>query len=93
MNLTRAPLGIPLDSVKPDHALGFFLRGEGLHPTYSGHLSTPGTFGAMGAGTTNFWVDPVRNMTMVCLTTGFLEEANSALRFQRLSDVAIAEFA
>jgi CubicO group peptidase (beta-lactamase class C family) len=73
--------------------LGFFLRGEGLHPTYSGHLSTPGTFGAMGAGTTNFWVDPVRNMTMVCLTTGFLEEANSALRFQRLSDVAIAEFA
>jgi len=73
--------------------LGFFLRGEGLHPTYSGHLSTPGTYGAMGAGTTNFWVDPVRNMTMVCLTTGFLEEANSALRFQRLSDVAIAEFA
>jgi len=73
--------------------LGFFLRGEGLHPTYSGQLSTPGTFGAMGAGTTNFWVDPVRNMTMVCLTTGFLEEANSALRFQRLSDVAIAEFA
>jgi CubicO group peptidase (beta-lactamase class C family) len=72
--------------------LGFFLRGEGLQPTYSGHLSTPGTFGAMGAGTTNFWVDPVRNMTMVCLATGFLEEANSALRFQRLSDVAIAEF-
>jgi CubicO group peptidase (beta-lactamase class C family) len=72
--------------------LGFFLRGVGLYPTYSGHLSTPGTFGAMGAGTTNFWVDPVRNMTMVCLTTGFLEEANSALRFQRLSDVAIAEF-
>jgi CubicO group peptidase (beta-lactamase class C family) len=73
--------------------LGFFLRGEGLQPTYSGHLSTPGTYGAMGAGTTNYWVDPVRDMTMVCLTTGFLEEANSALRFQRLSDVAIAEFA
>ena len=48
--------------------------------------------GAMGAGTTNYWVDPVRDITMVCLTTGFLEEANSALRFQRLSDVAIAEF-
>jgi CubicO group peptidase (beta-lactamase class C family) len=73
--------------------LGFFLRGEGLNPTYFGHLSTPGTYGAMGAGTTNFWVDPARNITMVCLTTGFLEEANSALRFQRLSDVAIAEFA
>jgi CubicO group peptidase (beta-lactamase class C family) len=72
--------------------LGFFLRGEGLHPTYCGQLATPGAYGAMGAGTTNFWVDPVRNITMVCLTTGFLEEANSALRFQRLSDVAIAEF-
>jgi CubicO group peptidase (beta-lactamase class C family) len=72
--------------------LGFFLCGEGLHPTYCGHLATPGAYGAMGAGTTNFWVDPARNMTMVCLTTGFLEEANSALRFQRLSDVAIAEF-
>lgn len=73
--------------------LGFFLRGEGLQPTYSGHLSTPGTYGAMGAGTTNYWVDPARDMTMVCLSTGFLEEANSALRFQRLSDIAIAEFA
>ena len=72
--------------------LGFFLRGEGMIPTYFGHLASPRSFGAMGAGTTNFWVDPDRDMTMVCLTTGFVEEANSALRFQRLSDVAIAEF-
>jgi CubicO group peptidase (beta-lactamase class C family) len=73
--------------------LGFWLRGEGMEPSYTGHLSSPGTFGGMGAGTTNFWVDPVRQMTMVCLTTGFMEEANSGIRFQRLSDVAIAEFA
>ncbi len=73
--------------------LGFFLRGEGLAPTYCGHLASPRTYGAMGAGTTNFWVDPERDITMVCLTTGFMEEANSALRFQRLSDVAIAAFA
>ena len=73
--------------------LGFFLRGEGMIPTYCGHLASPRCFGAMGAGTTNFWVDPERQMTMVCLTTGFVEEANSAIRFQRLSDVAIAEFA
>jgi CubicO group peptidase (beta-lactamase class C family) len=72
--------------------LGFFLRGEGMVPTYCGHLASPGAFGAMGAGTTNFWVDPERDMSMVCLTTGFLEEANSAMRFQRLSDVAIATF-
>jgi len=72
--------------------LGFFLRGEGMIPTYCGHLASPRSFGAMGAGTTNYWVDPERDMTMVCLTSGFVEEANSALRFQRLSDVAIAEF-
>jgi CubicO group peptidase (beta-lactamase class C family) len=73
--------------------LGFWLRGDGMVPSYTGHLSSRGTYGGMGAGTTNFWVDPVRQMTMVCLTTGFLEEANSGMRFQRLSDVAIAEFA
>jgi CubicO group peptidase (beta-lactamase class C family) len=72
--------------------LGFFLRGEGMVPTYCGQLASPSAYGAMGAGTTNYWVDPERDMTMVCLTTGFLEEANSAMRFQRLSDVAIAEF-
>jgi CubicO group peptidase (beta-lactamase class C family) len=90
-NYARELKGWPL--FPANLGLGFFLRGSGLEPTYSGHLSSPGTFGAMGAGTTNYWVDPVRGMTMVCLTTGFLEEANSALRFQRLSDIAIAEFA
>ncbi len=72
--------------------LGFFLRGTGMIPTYFGHLASPATFGSLGAGSTVFWVDPARQMTFVCLTTGLLEEANSAERFQRLSDVAIAEF-
>ena len=71
--------------------LGFFIRGEGMIPTYFGHLSSPETFGAFGAGSTNMWVDPTRDMIMVCLTTGILEETNSAARFQRLSDIAIAE--
>ena len=72
--------------------LGFFIRGEGLIPTYFGHLASPETYGAFGAGSTNMWVDPTRDMVMVCLTTGLLEETNSAARFQRLSDIAIAEF-
>ena len=71
---------------------GFFIRGEGMIPTYFGHLSSPETFGAFGAGSTNMWVDPTREMIMVCLTTGILEETNSAARFQRLSDIAIAEY-
>ena len=72
--------------------LGFFIRGEGMIPTYFGHLASPKTFGAFGAGSTNMWVDPTRDMIMVCLTTGILEETNSAARFQRLSDIAIAEY-
>ena len=71
--------------------LGFFIRGEGMIPMHFGHLSSPETFGAFGAGSTNMWVDPTRDMIMVCLTTGILEETNSAARFQRLSDIAIAE--
>lgn len=72
--------------------LGFFIRGEGMIPTYFGHLTSPETYGAFGAGSTNMWVDPTRDMVMVCLTNGLLEETNSAARFQRLSDIAIAEF-
>jgi CubicO group peptidase (beta-lactamase class C family) len=72
--------------------LGLFIRGEGMIPTWIGHLASPSAYGAMGAGSTNFWIDPERDMTMVCLTTGFLEETNSAHRFQTLSDVAIAEY-
>ncbi len=72
--------------------LGFFIRGEGMIPSYFGHLASPETFGAFGAGSTNMWIDPTRDMTMVCLTTGILEETNSAARFQRLSDIAIAEY-
>jgi len=72
--------------------LGFFVRGEGMVPTWIGHLASPSAYGAMGAGSTNFWIDPERDMTMVCLTSGLLEETNSAHRFQRLSDIAIAEY-
>jgi CubicO group peptidase (beta-lactamase class C family) len=90
-NYARELKGWPL--FPANLGLGFFLRGEGMIPTYCGHLASPRAYGAMGAGTTNYWVDPARDMTMVCLTTGFVEEANSAIRFQRLSDVAIAEFA
>ncbi len=89
-NYAREMLNWPL--FPANLGLGFFLRGEGMVPTYCGHLASPSSYGATGAGTTNYWVDPERDMTMVCLTTGFLEEANSARRFQRLSDTAIAEF-
>ena len=70
--------------------LSFFLRGVGIFPTYFGTMATPGTFGGIGAGSTIFWVDPERDVTFVCLTAGLLEESNSLLRFQRLSDLVHA---
>jgi len=69
---------------------GFFIRGSGFHPTYFGALASPSTFGAMGAGSNLFWVDPERDLTFVCFTTGLMEETHSCDRFMRLSDIAIA---
>jgi CubicO group peptidase (beta-lactamase class C family) len=70
--------------------LSFFLRGEGVFPTYFGSMASPGTFGGVGAGSTLFWVDPERDITFVCLTAGLLEESRSVDRFQRLSDLVHA---
>ena len=70
--------------------LSFFLRGTGIFPTHFGSTASPGTFGGIGAGSALFWVDPARDVTFVCLTSGLLEEANSFDRFQRLSDLVLA---
>jgi CubicO group peptidase (beta-lactamase class C family) len=70
--------------------LSFFLRGIGIFPTYFGTMASPGTFGAIGAGSTLFWVEPERDVTFVCLTAGLLEESHSVDRFQRLSDLVLA---
>lgn len=67
--------------------LTFFLRGTGIFPHWFGNLSSPGTFGAVGAGSTVFWVDPERDLTFVCLTAGLVEETRNVDRFQRLSDL------
>jgi CubicO group peptidase (beta-lactamase class C family) len=70
--------------------LSFFLRGEGTFPHWFGLTASPRTFGAVGAGSTVFWIDPQRELTFVCLTAGLLEEGRSVERFGRLSDLAIA---
>lgn len=70
--------------------LGFFLRGHGRHPTYCGTLNSPRTYTGVGAGSCVFWVDPERDATFVCHTSGLMEEAHSLERFMRLSDVALA---
>jgi CubicO group peptidase (beta-lactamase class C family) len=68
--------------------LGFGLSGERICPNLFGTLTTPGTFGHYGSGSTLFWVDPELDMTFVCLSAGVMQAAPNIERFQRLSDIA-----
>lgn len=70
--------------------LTFWLRGDGVFPTYFGLTSSPGTFGGLGAGSAMFWVDPARDLVFVLLTAGLLEETRHLDRCQRLSDLVQA---
>jgi len=70
--------------------LGFTIRGEGLHLTPFGTLSSPGTFGAVGVGSMVYWIDPEREMSVVMLTAGLIGQYNNYTRFQRWSDMLIA---
>ncbi|MEM3562452.1 MAG: serine hydrolase domain-containing protein [Candidatus Jordarchaeaceae archaeon] len=70
--------------------LSFFVRGEGIFPTPLGLTTSPATFGGLGAGSTVFWVDPLRDLTYVFLSAGLLEEGHSIMRHQRLSDMVVA---
>jgi len=70
--------------------LGFFLRGEGIFPMPFGLTASKDTFGGLGAGSTMFWVDPWRDLSFVCLSTGLLEDSRNFERLQRLSDLVLA---
>ena len=68
--------------------LGFSLSGTGTHPSFFGPFTSPRTHGNYGAGSTLFWIDPERDMTFVCLTSGVMDEGDNVLRFQKLSTIA-----
>ena len=70
--------------------LGFSLRGTAMCHHLFGTLTSPGTFGNYGAGSTLYWVDPERDLTFVCLTAGVMESLANIERFQRLSDMAVS---
>ncbi|HEX7406664.1 MAG TPA: serine hydrolase domain-containing protein [Candidatus Binatia bacterium] len=70
--------------------LGFFLRGEGIHPTPFGTLASPETFGGLGAGSTCFWIDPIRDLSYVFMSSGLMEDSYSIERHQKLSDLVFA---
>ncbi|MCC3272097.1 beta-lactamase family protein [Arthrobacter zhangbolii] len=70
--------------------LGFSLSGTGTAPTFFGPFTSPRTFGNYGAGSTLFWVDPVRDLTFVFLSSGVMDEGENVARFQKLSTLAVA---
>jgi CubicO group peptidase (beta-lactamase class C family) len=71
--------------------LGFYLRGEQVAPNFLGTLTSPRTFGGMGAGSTMFWVDPARELGCVFLTSGLVTcELRNTDRMQRISDMVVS---
>ena len=70
--------------------LGFSVRGPQMGTSMFGTLASPSTFGAHGAGTTIFWVDPERNISFVGLMTGLMTTVDNLYRWQRLSDIVLA---
>lgn len=70
--------------------LGFNVRGNGMHVTQLGTLSSPETFGNYGAGTGLIWVDPELDLTFVGLSAGLLSQADNIARYQRISDMVVA---
>lgn len=69
------------------YGLGFIIRGPGMPATPFGTLASPTTFGGMGHGSTMFWVDRQRDLCMVFLSTGLIDDARHVLRCQRYSDI------
>lgn len=85
---TEAMRGLP--PFPANLGYGFFLRGEGTHPTPFGHLASPRTFGGFGAGSSAFWIDPATEITYAFLSSGLMEDSYSIDRHQRLADLVHA---
>jgi CubicO group peptidase (beta-lactamase class C family) len=67
--------------------LGFSVRGSQMGTFMFGSLASSSTFGAHGAGTTIFWVDPERDISFVGLMTGLMKTIDNLWRWERLSDI------
>lgn len=70
--------------------LGFSLSGTGTAPNFFGPFTSPRTHGNYGAGSSLFWIDPERDLTLVFLSAGVMEESENVARFQKISTMAVA---
>ncbi len=67
--------------------LGFSMRGDSICNHMFGTLTTERTFGNYGAGSSLFWIDPVRDISFTYLSAGVMESNANIERFQRISDL------
>lgn len=70
--------------------LGGYTRGEGHYLSAMGLTASPGSYAAVGGGTTMTMFDPDRELSFSFLSAGFVEGLSHFRRLQRLSDLAIA---
>lgn len=70
--------------------MGGYVRGEGFFQNGAGYTASPETFYAVGGGTTMWLVDPMRDLTLVFLSAGFLDGLAHFDRLRRLGDLALA---
>ena len=66
------------------------MRGEGLVPGLFGVLNSPRTFGGFGAGSTGFWIDPERDLSLAFLSAGLMEDSYHFERMGMLSDLIVS---
>ncbi|WP_296262747.1 MULTISPECIES: serine hydrolase domain-containing protein [unclassified Pseudomonas] len=72
--------------------LGGYVRGSGHYINGAGFTASPETFYAVGGGSTMWWVDPIREITFVFLSAGFIEGLAHFERLCRLGDLVSASW-
>jgi CubicO group peptidase (beta-lactamase class C family) len=88
LDYAREDYGWP--SFPANFGLTFFIRGQGIFPMPMGLTASPGSFAGLGAGSNMFMIDPERDLTIVFLSAGLMEETRNQLRCQRIADLVIA---
>ncbi len=88
LDYAREDYGWP--SFPANFGLTFFIRGQGIFPMPMGLTASPGSFAGLGAGSNMFMIDPERDLTIVFLSAGLMEETRNLLRCQRIADLVIA---
>ena len=74
----------------PFYGLGFVIRGGGIGPSPFGALASSTAFGGMGHGSTMFFADLEKDVCMVFLSTGLIDDLRHYDRCQRYADVVIS---